>query len=82
MTNPIFKYIINIPKVLELEEYQISFVLSLLTMYFNSFNGKTGHPIPGGSKMDSVSASILESSLLSAGYLIDVRELKIDQITQ
>ncbi len=82
MNNSTFKYIINIPKIIELEEHQISFILSLITMYFNSFNGKTGHVIAGGMKMDSVSASILESSLLSSGYLIDGRELKIDQIIQ
>jgi len=56
--------------------------MNLITMYFDSFNGNSGHIVSGGIKMDFVSSKILGSTLVRYGYLIDEREAKINDIIE
>lgn len=75
-------FILNIPKILQLNDSQKSFIMNLITMYFDSFNGNSGHIVSGGIKMDFVSSKILGSTLVRYGYLIDEREAKINDIIE
>ncbi len=67
-------FIINIPKILQLSDSQKSFIMNLITMYFDSFTG--------GHRMDFVLGRILGSTLVRYEYLIDDREAKINDIIE
>ena len=74
--------VINIPKILELTEEKRLFIVKLINMYFDSFNGTAGHIVAGGMKLDSMSSKILEATLIRYSYLINERESKINDIIE